>query len=138
MINFLWIGVVIVAIITQWYIIVKLRRYPNKPTWAFLRIIVASLFLFAYVQQGYMWYWALNYMVFTFWLPFNASLNLLRGKPITYLSPKNSWVDKIILKVFKYEFIVFVYAFMSMLFAVGAMYYFGKCPWVYVNAGFCI
>lgn len=138
MINFLWVGVVAVAVITQWYIIVKLRKYPNKFTWAFLRTIVAALFLFAYVQQGYVWYWALNYMVFTFWLPFNVALNLMRKESITYLSPKNSFVDRMVLKVFRYEYIVFVYAFMSMLSAIGIMYYYGKCSWVYVNAGLCI
>lgn len=138
MINLLWILVVAAAIFTQWYIIEELRKYPNKLVWAFLRLVVAGLFLFAYVQQGYVWYWAVNFMVFTFWFPFNVGLNLMRGKPIAYLSPKNSFVDRMLMKIFRYEFAVLAYAFVSFISAVGIMLYYGKCSWVYINAGLCL
>lgn len=137
MINFLWILVIVAAVVSQWYVIEKLRKYPNKPVWFFIRGLVAGGFLYLYIYQGYVWYWALVYMVFTFWWLFNTGLNILRGKELTYLSPKNSLIDKVLLKVFKYEYIIFMFSFILFLASVGIISFYGHCTWTEINSGFC-
>lgn len=137
MINFIWILVVSFFIVSQWYVIEKLGKYPNKPLWFLIRAIIAGVFLFFYVNQGYVWYWSLFYMIFTFWFPYNSTLNLLRGKPIMYLSPKNSFIDYIFLKIFRYEFAIFGYSLILFIAALGIMYFYGYCTWSEINAGLC-
>ena len=130
-------AIVIAASISQWYIIEKRKKYPNKTLWFSIRIILAGLFLWLFIRDGYVWYWALSYLVFVFWLPFNVILNLLRGKPLTYLSPKNSVLDKWILKIFRINIAVYGFGLIAFISAVAIMILYGGCTWAEVNYGYC-
>lgn len=133
MLSILWIIVILLAIVSQWYIIEKKKKYPKKLLWFSLRVVVATVFLYLYILQGYTWYAALIYMVGTFGFLFNLGLNLLRKKPLTYLSPKNSVVDKVLLYIFKYEYIIFWLSFLLLLFSIGNMVFYGKMTWYEIN-----
>ena len=128
MIHFLWFLVIVLAIVSQNYIIEKLKRYPNKLLWFLLRVVVAIGFLCWYMSQGYMWYWTILFMVSSFWWPFNTFLNILRKKSPDYYSAKNSLVDRLLLKIFRYEELIFFFSFILMLIGVGIMYFYGQRP----------
>ena len=96
MINILWIIVILLAAISQWYIIEFRQNEPNHAFWFIIRVIAFSLFFWWYMAIGFMWYWASFYMIMTFAWLFPLWLNLFRGKPIGYLS--NRGFDKLILK----------------------------------------
>lgn len=129
-----WIFVVLLAVVSQWYIIEKKKVYPNKLLWFVIRAAVAGGFLVWYNELGYVWYWSLIYMAGTFWLPFNESLNYLRGKPFGYLSPKNSFVDRMIVKYLPGGAFAYVsFAFIFFLFAVINMIVHGQMTWAEIN-----
>jgi len=125
MINILWILVVAASVISQWYIIEEKHKYPKKKIWFFARVGIASIFMYFYLNNGYVWYWSLSYMVFTFWFPFNISLNILRGKTPFYLSAKNSDLDGFALTVFKEPFVVYAFSFILMISSIGIMWFYG-------------
>ena len=125
MINILWVIVVISAAVSQWYIIEVQRKYPNKPFWFIIRILVGLFFLGLYLHNGYVYYWAILYMVGVFWFPFNTILNALRKKRFGYLSPKNSPVDDVLMRVFKYESIITFLSFFLFILSVLMMIFYG-------------
>lgn len=137
MIHLFWMIFVIASAVMQWYIIEKRKQYPEKGLWFITRAIFFLFFLSMYMVEGYVWYWAANFMIFTFWLPFNSILNKMRGLRITYLSARNSLVDRVLLKVFVYESIVFWFAFIALIGSVGMLYYYGHCTWFQVNNDLC-
>jgi hypothetical protein len=82
-------------VINYYYIVVK-NRYPNHPFWAGVRGA-------AFAVLAYMAYpaWGDRVMVFigfnaAFWLPFDISINLLRGKSWLYIPapPERGYEDK--------------------------------------------
>ena len=133
----LWAVVVVAAALSQWYIIEKLERFPNKTLWFVVRAIIGGVFMWLFIRQGYIWYWAASYLVFVFWFPFNVILNLLRGKSLIYLSPENSLVDKWVLKIFRVNVAVYGFALIAMLSAIGIMAVYGYCTWAEINYGWC-
>lgn len=137
MIHVFWIIFVIGSAFIQWYIIEKRKQYPHKDLWFLVRVIFFLFFLSMYMVEGYKWYWAANFMIFTFWWPFNTILNWKRGLRLTYLSARNSFIDRMLLKVFVHEFIIFVFAFIALLFSVGALHFYGKCTWYQVVNDLC-
>lgn len=128
MINVYWGLFIILSVAVQYYIIEKLHRYPSKPFWFLVRIAVFSLFMWLYAINGFMWYWSALYMIFAFWMPFNTLLNLARGKYISYLSPKNSPIDKFVLWVFRYEDIAFYVSFILFVIFTGIQIAYGTVP----------
>ena len=131
-----WALLVVAASISQWYIIEKRGRYPNKKLWFAIRIVLAGLFLWLFIREGYIWYWAVCYLVFVFWLPFNVILNLLRGKPLTYLSPENSKLDRMVLWVFRINIAVYGFGLIAFVSAVAIMILYGGCTWAEINFRF--
>lgn len=137
MLHLFWVLFVIGCAWSQWHIIENEKRYPHKLLWFVFRIVMFLFFLGMYIAEGYKWYWATNFMVFTFWWPFNTMLNWFRGLRLTYLSASNSLVDRVLLMVFKHEFIIFSFAFLALLFSVGALHFYGKCTWFRVVNDLC-
>lgn len=133
----LWAAVVVLAAVSQWFIIERLEKFPKKTYWFIARVIVAGIFLELFIRQGYVWYWAVCYLVFVFWLPFNVILNLLRGKGLIYLSPENSKIDKWVLKIFRIDVAVYGFGLIAMLAAIGVMIFYGHCTWAEANYGNC-
>ena len=132
-----WALIVIVAAVSQWYIIEELERFPNKKLWFAVRVVLAGLFLWLFIREGYIWYWSISYLVFVFWLPFNVILNLLRGNSILDLSPKNSVLDRLALKIFRVHLAVYGFGLIAFISAVAIMALYGQCTWAEVNYGYC-
>jgi len=135
--EFIWLGIAIIFAGIQWYIIEKLNRFPNKDCWFLVRAAVALLYFVLFYRQGYVWYWILAYEIFGFWLPFNLTLNLLRGKKPWYLSAENSTVDRILLFIFRIDLVIFAISIIAFLSAWGIMYWYGHCTYWEINNGFC-
>ena len=132
-----WAVLVIAAAVSQWYIIEKLKRYPNKKLWFAIRVIVGGLFLWLFIRDGYLWYWAASYLVFVFWFPFNVILNLLRGKGALYLSPINSTLDRIALWIFRVDMAVYGFGLIMMISSIAIMVLYGQCTYAEINNGYC-
>ena len=96
--DILWILVIILAAVSQWYIIERKGRTPNHLLWFVIRAVVFTGFLVWYLLSGYMWYWAAYYMVMTFAWLFPLLLNIFRGKPVVYMSSNGSVFDKIVIR----------------------------------------
>lgn len=133
----LWALVVVAAAISQWYIIEKLNRFPKKNLWFIARVIVAALFMWLFVWQGYIWYWSLCYLVFAFWLPFNIIINILRGSDIFYLSPENSLVDRMLVNIFQVPMMIYLIGLVAMISSIGIMIFYGRCTWGDIAYGWC-
>ena len=98
MIDILWITAILLAALSQWYIIEVRKQVPSHLLWLLIRAVVFGGFLGWYLASGYMWYWASYYMLMTFAWLFPLLLNAFRGKPLGYMSAKGSVFDKLILK----------------------------------------
>ena len=133
----LWAVLVAIAAISQWYIIEKLGKFPNKRLWFIARAVVAALFMWLFDTQGYVWYWSLCYLVFVFWLPFNVIINLLRGSDLFYLSAENSWVDRMVLNILQIPLMIYLLGLMAMLSSIGIMAFYGHCTWSDIAYGWC-
>jgi hypothetical protein len=137
MINLIWLLIVVLAVLSQFWIIEKKQKYPVKILWAAIRVAVAGVFMYFYIDLGYMWYWALLYMIGSFWGPFNLMLNFLRNKDLNYLSPKNSFVDRMLMKAFKDETIATLFIWFITVCGVGIMYFYGTTSWCELNPSLC-
>ena len=96
MINIIWIAVILLAAVSQWYIIEFRQRTPNHMFWFLIRVIVFSGFFWWYMVSGFMWYWVAFYMIMTFAWLFPLLLNIFRGKPVGYMSKRG--FDRLIQK----------------------------------------
>lgn len=94
-----WLVIVILTILSQYYIIEKKKIYPNKILWFIIRIIIAGGFLTYYIVLDYVWWKALSFMILSFWWPFNTTLNVLRRRYFTNLAPKNDPIDWLLIKI---------------------------------------
>lgn len=130
MINILWGVFVLLSVAIQYYIIEKLKRYPSKPFWLLVRGAVFSLFMWLYIVNGFVWYWSALFMIFASWMPFNTLLNIFRGRYISYLSPRNSAVDKLVLLIFRHEDIVFYISMLLFIIFTGIQIAYGKVPFM--------
>jgi len=112
----------------QWYIIEKKHRRPNKWFWYFIRLITGGLFLWWFVRLGFIWYWAAVFEVFTFWFFFNSILNIMRGKPVAYLSRTGDQIDALMLKLFP-AVVWWFFLLIAAIFSIGNLYFYGRYTW---------
>lgn len=126
--NILWIVVILLAALSQWYIIEVKKRKPDHSKWFIIRVIVSLLFVNLYLGNGYMWYWFIPYMVFTFAWLFPFLLNRFRGKRLGYMSARGSKYDRFILKIFKHEELVFLFGMVFMVIAIALQFAYGTTP----------
>jgi len=124
MINLLWGIFVIISATIQWYIIAKQRRRPDKVFWFGIRIYVAALFMYMYIDNGYLWYWSLLFMMGSFWWPFNTILMLARGVPLRFLG--DDWVDRALLKITNKTDLIFYFSLIFCIITVGCQIFYGK------------
>ena len=94
--DILWILVIVLASVSQWFIIEKKVRIPNHLLWFVFRVGVFGLFLWWYIATDFIWYLAAYYMLMTFAWIFPLLLNIFRGKPLGYMS--NRGFDRFVQK----------------------------------------
>ena len=132
--NILWIAIILLAATSQWYIIEVKFRNPNKLFWFSLRIIAFAGFLWWYMVDGFKWYWAGPYMVFTFAWLFPLFLNIFRpDKPVGYMA--NTGWDGLIKRTIGIQ-IYFYLGFVLMLIAVLLQLVYGQLTFheaTYIN-----
>ena len=124
---------------SDWYIIEKQNRYPDKTLMFILRVTAALLFGAFLVAKGYWWLWVCLYLPFGFWWPFNTLLNIFRGKRWWYLDvldAEDSKIDQFFKKTLG-EYMTFAFGLILFLSVVGIMYYYGGCTYSEINGGWC-
>lgn len=100
-INLMWLVVIVAAAVSQWAIIEKKMRRPNKKLWFGIRALVAAGFIVWYWLDGQYLVWAIPFLVVSFAMLFPTLLNIFRkGKPLLYLSAKGSKYDAFVLRTF--------------------------------------
>ena len=130
MINILWVVFILLSIISQWYIIEEKGRKPNKGLWFTIRCIVGGLFMWAYIADGYMWYWTAAFLVGSFWFPFNFGLSIARKNFDRHLG--DDFMDKILLRWFN-QTTVFYWSALILVITVGLMIFYGRVPFSEVS-----
>jgi hypothetical protein len=123
--NILWIIVILLAAVSQWYIIEIKKRNPDHAFWFMIRGIVFSGFFWWYMVSDFMWYWASFYMVMTFAWLFPLLLNAFRKKPLGYMSDRG--FDRLIQKTIGAG-IYFYLGFVLMVTAIGLQLAYGMTP----------
>ena len=87
-INLMWLVVIVAAAVSQWAIIEKKVREPNKKLWFGIRVAVAAGFTWWYKEAGQYIVWAIPFMITTFAFIFPILLNWFRGKKFGYMGLK--------------------------------------------------
>ena len=109
----LWIVFIAINVVWHWYVIEKLKRWPNHGLWFIIRII-ALVLLAVYSGGDYRSNTMGGALLFQFL--FYVSLNLSRDKRIGYLS--NHGFDAVIKKIFP-ELAWFIFFYIMMIAGFG-------------------
>lgn len=94
--------------VRDWYIIEVKKRSPNHGKGFTMRLVISSIVCLVVAKNNLDIIENFIAAPFIVWFVFQYGLNVLRGKPLTYLSPTSNNTDRILLKVFKNPKMVFV------------------------------
>jgi len=134
-ISILWLFIIIAAVISQWHIIERLQKYPNKWHWLGIRVLAFGLFETLYILNDIIWYWGAAYLITSFALLFPMGLNWMRGKSVNYRSAINSWYDRALDKIGIPQGAINGFLFVLSLASIGLIYFYGGNTWYEVNNG---
>jgi hypothetical protein len=101
----IWLIIILLEAYRNWHIIEVQKSRPNYLQSFILRGIVAIFHgIYMGVTEPANWYPVLIFQVSSFWILFDVTLNILRGKSIFYLGdPKkgsSGWLDRLPISIY--------------------------------------
>jgi hypothetical protein len=97
----IWLIIILLEAYRNWHIIEVQKFRPNYLQSFILRGIVAIFHgIYMGVTEPANWYPVLIFQVSSFWLLFDLTLNVLRGKSIFYKGKNSGWLDKLPLSIY--------------------------------------
>jgi len=142
-----WLFIIAIEVTFNWYVIEVKEKNINHLLAFIPRMVAGLIFLAAFSEFGYYWYWSALFLVGTHALLFAEALNISRGKFIGYLgdpdlsNPNKSVFDKFLLRLADNEIVImlwFTFRVLLFIFAVGNMIWQGQCSWYELNHNGCL